>query len=133
MVWCAAMFAVRGAISVETNEREAIESAAAALVGALLARNALVPERVVSAVFTATPDLTAGFPAAGARRVGFSQVPMLCAQEIAVPGAPERIVRVMMHVDGARPQPIEHVYLGRAATLRPDLAEPAREPNERPS
>lgn len=116
------MYALRGAISVETNEREAIESAAARLVSELLARNGLVPAHVLSAYFTSTPDLTAAFPAAGARRVGFSTVPMMCAQEIAVPDAPARIVRVMFHVDGQAPAAVHHAYLGEAARLRPDLA-----------
>lgn len=116
------MYALRGAISVETNEREAIEAAGAQLVSTLLSKNGLVPANVLSAYFTSTPDLTAAFPATGARRVGFATVPMLCAQEIAVPDAPPRIVRVMLHVDGPAPAAVHHAYLGEAARLRPDLA-----------
>lgn len=116
------MYALRGAISVESNEREPIEAAAARLVETLLERNGLTPQQILSAYFTSTPDLNAGFPAAGARRAGFSAVPMMCAQEIAVPDAPPRIVRVMLHVDGAPVKAARHAYLGDAARLRPDLA-----------
>lgn len=115
------MFALRGATSVELNEKESIESASAQLVTLLLERNGLAPDRVLSAYFTSTPDLNAAFPAAGARHAGFSAVPMMCAQEIPVPGAPERIVRVMLHVQGSPATSPKHVYLGDAVKLRPDL------------
>jgi chorismate mutase len=120
------MFAIRGAISVETNEAEAILSAAATLTRALIDANGLDPQNVVSVVWTSTPDIDAAFPAAGARRGGFAEVPMLGAQEVAVPGAPLGILRALVHVDGPRPARVEHVYLGRAVTLRPDLSVGAR-------
>lgn len=116
------MFALRGATSVPENTAEAIERATAELVGTVLARNGLPPERIVSAFFTATADLDATFPATGARRAGFHAVPMLCAQEISVPGSPPRIVRALFTVDGPPVRPVQHVYLGEAAQLRPDLA-----------
>lgn len=118
------MYALRGATSVERNEPEAIWAASEALARALLESNGLTPDHLVSALWTATPDLNAAFPATGARRCGFASVPMLGAQELAVPGAPEGIIRVLLHVDGPRPARLEHVYLGRAATLRPDLIAP---------
>jgi chorismate mutase len=116
------MHALRGAISVAGNEASAIHDAAAELVHQVLQRNGLVTADVVSAFFTSTPDLTAAFPATGARRAGFESVPMLCAHEIDVPGAPPRIIRVLLHVHGAPRGPVRHVYLGDAARLRPDLA-----------
>ena len=88
--------AVRGAISVKANRAADIREASARLLEALIARNAVTPERVVSALFTATPDLTADFPAHAARRLGWTDVPLLGAVELAVPGAPKRIVRVLL-------------------------------------
>ena len=115
--------AVRGAISVAVDEAGAIRAASAKLLRELIARNALTPERVVSAVFTATPDLTADFPAHAARMLGWTDVPLLGATEMAVPGAPARIVRVLLTVrdvkHGTRLTP---VYLDDAVRLRPDLA-----------
>jgi len=115
--------AVRGAISVRANRAADIRDATARLLQALLERNALTPDRIVSAVFTATPDLTADFPAHAARRLGWTDVPLLGAVELDVPGAPARIVRVLLTLRdvplGARLVP---VYLDRAALLRPDLA-----------
>jgi chorismate mutase len=87
----------------------------------LLAVNRLRVEEIISAIFTATPDLDAAFPATAARRLGWQQVPLLGAQELAVPGSPGRIVRVLLHCwveEGAALRP---VYLGEAAALRPDL------------
>lgn len=116
------MFALRGAITVERNDAALIEAAGAELLRALVERNRLAPERLVSALFTSTPDLDAGFPATGARQAGFAHVPMIGAQEIGVPGAEPRIVRVLLHVDGRPDGAPQHVYLGDAARLRPDLA-----------
>lgn len=116
------MFALRGAISVERNDAEEIQAGGEKLVRELLAQNKLEPARILSAYFTSTPDLTAAFPATGARRAGFATVPMLCAQEIPVPSAPPRIIRVMLHVTGDPDGAPRHVYLGEAARLRPDLA-----------
>jgi chorismate mutase len=116
--------AVRGATTVETNDAAAIVAATAELLQALLERNDLAPSDLVSVIFTATSDLTAEFPAAAARQMGISHVALLCASEIAVPGALERCVRVLLHCYTTRPpSDLHHVYLGRARDLRVDLVE----------
>lgn len=114
---------VRGATTVDVDAADAITSATAELLEAMLTRNGLAVDDLVSLVFTATPDLTAGFPAAAARSLGLSDVPLLCAQEIAVPHALPRCIRVLMHVhtDVARSE-LRHVYLNDAVDLRSDLA-----------
>jgi chorismate mutase len=111
--------ALRGAITVERNEPEAILSATTELVTAVMERNGLSPDDVVSCIFTCTDDLNAEFPAVAARRMGLSAVPLLCAREIDVPGALPRVIRVMVHcyADG----PARHVYLRDAVSLRRDL------------
>ena len=114
--------AVRGAISVAKNRPREIREASARLLLALIQRNRLTPDRVVSAVFTATPDLNADFPAHAARRLGWTDVPLLGAVEIGVPGAPKRIVRVLLTVRTRAGRPLVPVYLEGAAVLRPDLA-----------
>ena len=115
------LFALRGATSVEHNDAQDILDATTALMQAIMERNALVPERVVSCIFTATKDLNAEFPAVAARAVGFDSVPLLCAQEIPVPRSLPRVIRVLIHYhaeDGHEPA---HVYLGDARELRADL------------
>ena len=86
--------------------------------------NSLTPSEVISVLFTASPDLDAAFPAAAAREVGFESVPLICAVEIDVPGALDRTIRVMVHVEtslsGAE---ISHIYLHGAKTLRRDIAQ----------
>ena len=111
--------ALRGAITVERNEPEAILSATTELVTAVMERNGLSPDDVVSCIFTCTDDLNAEFPAVAARRMGLSAVPLLCAREIDVPGSLPRVIRVMVHcyADG----PARHVYLRDAVSLRRDL------------
>jgi chorismate mutase len=115
------LFAVRGAIQVEANEADAILSATEELVGELISRNGLEPERMVSCVFTCTRDLDAEFPAVAARDLGLDSVPLLCAQEIAVPGAMPRVIRVMVHYYAPSGHQPTHTYLGEAQNLRADL------------
>jgi chorismate mutase len=114
--------AVRGATQVECNERDDLLEATAELVRAVLDRNELEPSDLISVIFTATPDLSADFPAYAARAMGITDVPFLCATEIDVPGAMPRVVRLLAHVETARTrEDIRHVYLRGAAALRTDL------------
>ena len=115
------LFALRGAIQVEANESEAIRSATAELLGELLSRNGLEPERMVSCLFTCTDDLNAEFPAVAARELGLDSVPLLCAREINVPGAMPRVIRVMVHYYASADHRPAHTYLGEAQNLRTDL------------
>jgi chorismate mutase len=119
-----AVRAIRGAVQVDADEREAILEATAELVAEVMSRNELTTEDVISVLFTATPDLSAEFPALAARKTGFHAVPLMCATEIPVPGAMPRVVRLMAHVetDRARSE-IQHVYLRGAAALRLDIAQ----------
>ena len=120
-----AIAAVRGAIQVAENRADLVQAATARLLTELLQRNALEPAQIVSAIFTATPDLDADFPAHAARRLGWTDVPLLGAVEIAVPGALPRVVRVLLTVGGLAPgRKLAPVYLEGAAALRPDLAAP---------
>ena len=115
--------AVRGAISVRANRAADIREATARLLEEMIRRNGVTAGKVVSAVFTATPDLTADFPAHAARRLGWTDVPLLGAVELDVPGAPKRIVRVLLTLRGVpRGVKLIPVYLDEAAALRPDLA-----------
>ncbi|MFM2152648.1 MAG: Chorismate mutase AroH [Pseudomonadota bacterium] len=115
------MYALRGAIGVDADTVEAIEAASAEVVRVLFEDNDLRAENVVSAVFTSTPDLKAAYPATGARRALLSETPVLSACEVDVPGGAPQILRVLLHIDGARPAHVHHAFLGRGAMLRPDL------------
>jgi chorismate mutase len=117
-----AVRAIRAAIQIDTNDREQILEGASELVRALLQRNDLTNDDLISIVFTATPDLTAEFPAYAARLMGMTDVPLLCATEIAVPGAMPRVLRLLAHVETDRPRSaLVHPYLRGAAALRRDL------------
>ena len=113
--------ALRGAITVDENDAEAILDATEELVGRLLADNALSPDDLVSCIFTVTNDLDAEFPAVAARRMGLSGVPLLCAREIDVPGSLPRVIRVLVHCYADPAAPAAHVYLREAVGLRKDL------------
>jgi len=116
--------AIRGAIQVDADEREAILEGTTELVSEVMSRNELTPDDVISVLFTVTPDLTAEFPALAARKIGFHAVPLMCATEIPVRGAMPRVVRLMAHVETGRPRSeIQHVYLRGAAALRLDIAQ----------
>jgi len=114
------MNAIRGAIQIDEDTPDAIARAVEKLCVEISRENQLDPAEIVSAIFTLTPDLHSAFPALSARAQGWGEVPMLCAQEIPVPGALPRVCRVLLHV--RRDKPVVHVYLDGARTLRPDLA-----------
>jgi chorismate mutase len=117
-----AVRAIRGAIQVDADERDLILKGTSELVAEVLRRNDVTTDDLISIVFTATPDLTAEFPAYAARMMGFHDVPLLCTTEIAVPGAMPRVLRLLAHVDTYLPRSeIRHVYLAGAAALRRDL------------
>jgi len=115
------LFALRGATSVEENTAAAIIAATEELMRAMVERNALEIASFVSCIFTSTSDLDAEFPALAARRIGFDHVPLLCAQEIEVPGSLERVIRVLAHYYAPADHTPSHVYLGEARSLRADL------------
>jgi len=113
---------LRGATTVEANDREAILSATEELLRALVEANDLHLDEVASVLFTVTADLNAEFPALAARRMGWLQTPLLCTTEIPVPGGMERCIRVLIHVNTTKEQnEMRHVYLREAQKLRPDL------------
>ncbi len=114
--------AVRGATTVAADQPVLIREAVTELLEAILNDNDLVPADIVSAVFTATPDLVSEFPAHAARLYGWTDVPLLCAQELPVTGALQRCVRVLLHAETRRHRSeIRHVYLRDAVLLRSDL------------
>jgi chorismate mutase len=114
-----ALAAVRGATTAAANSSPAIRAAVTDLMTRILAANRLEPRDLVAAFFTATRDLDAAFPAEAARALGLSAVPLLCAQEIPVKGAPRRCLRVLLLAKARRP--MKPVYLKGARRLRSDL------------
>ena len=116
--------AIRGATQVSVNSNVAIGDGVRELLPAMLKANGLEVDHVISVLMTATPDLTADFPAAAARDVGFAGTPLICAVEIDVNGALDRIIRVLMHVESDKSKDeISHIYLHGATALRKDLAQ----------
>lgn len=114
--------AVRGAIQVDADERDQVLEATTELLSAVLDRNTISPDDLISVIFTVTPDIRSEFPAYAARQMGITDVPLLCAREIDVPGAMPRVLRLLAHVETDLPRAdIRHVYLRGAAGLRTDL------------
>ncbi len=119
-----AVRAIRGATRLSADDPVEMSEAVVELVTAMLERNDVDRADLISALFTATPDLVSMFPAAAARGLGLGDVPLICAQEIDVAGALSRVVRVMAHVETDLPRAeIAHVYLRGAEVLRQDLAQ----------
>lgn len=116
--------AMRGATQLSADDRDEMSEAVVELLQAMLARNGLSTDDLISMVFTSTPDLVCEFPAAAARALDIGDVPLICAQELNIAGALPRVVRVMAHVETelARAD-VAHVYLRGAEALRRDLAQ----------
>jgi chorismate mutase len=115
------LWAVRGATKAESNDPEAIVNATEELMREVIGRNELTPERMVSCIFTSTHDLNAEFPAVAARKLGLESVPLLCAQEVDVPGAMPSVIRTLVHYYAPNDHTPTHAYLGEAQELRSDL------------
>jgi chorismate mutase len=114
--------AARGAVCVGADEAEAVLSATERLLEAMLERNGVAADDLVSVFFTSTEDLVSVFPAEAARRMGLGRVPLMCAREIPVFGSMPRVVRILMHFHSDRAQAdVAHPYLDGAESLRDDL------------
>lgn len=115
---------VRGATTVENNDREEILRATRELLALLIRHNGIDKHDVASAFFTTTIDLDAEFPALAARQLGWCDVPLLCGHEIHVPGSLEKCIRVLIHWNTDKAQSdVHHVYHRKAERLRPDLCD----------
>ena len=116
--------AVRGAITVNFNNADEITSATVKLLTAIIQANVIAQDDIVSVIFTLTNDLNAEFPAKSARiHLGWDDIPMICTNEIPVPGSIQRCIRVMITFNTSKPKSeIRHIYLEGATALRPDLA-----------
>ncbi|TML41521.1 MAG: chorismate mutase [Actinobacteria bacterium] len=119
-----AVRALRGATTVDEDDQEQVNARVVTLVTAMLERNGVDKDDLISVIFTATPDVVSTFPATAARTVGLGDVPLLCAQELSVTGSTRRCIRVLMHLttDRSRAE-LHHVYLEGARGLRDDLPE----------
>ena len=115
---------VRGATTVEANTREAVLCGARQLLALMIRRNGIRAEDVASTIFSLTKDLDADFPALAARQLGWLDVPLLCVNEIPVPGALPLCVRILINWNTEKSQKeVKHVYMKAAVQLRPDLCE----------
>lgn len=116
--------AIRGATTLDVDEREHMIARTQELITALFERNELAEEDLISIVFTATDDVHCGFPAEAARAAGITHVPLLCARELDIVGGIERCVRILVHAyTGRGPRELRHPYLHGARQLRTDLPE----------
>jgi chorismate mutase len=114
--------ALRGATTIDVDEKEHLFERVIALLEALFDRNDIDHDDVVSVIMTATPDVHCAFPAEAARKFGLGDIPLLCAQELDVHGATPFCIRVLVHLATERTRPeLHHVYLEGARNLRDDL------------
>lgn len=119
-----AVRAIRGAIQLDTDEREHLLKLTAELVSKTIHANDIDNSQLISIFFTATPDVVSEFPALAARELGLGDVPLMCSVEMAVPHALPRVVRIMIYADLEKSRSeIQHVYLRGATALRLDLAQ----------
>jgi|GEM_PF-134094 len=114
--------ALRGATTVDEDTPEQVTERTQALLRAMVERNGVSHEEIISVLFTATDDIRSMFPATAAREIGFGDVPLLCARELDIVGSQPLCIRVMMHIETSRAR-LHHVYLEGARGLRDDLPE----------
>lgn len=113
---------VRGAITIDTDEKEQVLAATQELLESILHSNNMQAEEIASAFFTVTDDIVSTFPAQAARQMGWNFVQMMCAREHPVPNSLPKCIRVLIHWNtDCKQNEIQHVYLREAFRLRPDL------------
>ncbi|MDP6769183.1 MAG: chorismate mutase [Anaerolineales bacterium] len=113
---------VRGAVPVMSNTESDILAAAERLLSELIDRNGILSDDIASAIFTTSPDINAEYPAIAARKLGWTNVALLCGHEMDVPHGMQRCLRILIHWNTDKsPEDIVHVYLDRTRSLRPDL------------
>lgn len=113
---------IRGATTVENNDKREILDASAQMLEKIISENEINIDDIVSIIFTITPDLTKAFPAAAAREMGIVNVPLLDMSEPEIDGALKKCIRVLMHVNTDKNNSdMKHIYLKGAKVLRPDL------------
>ena len=113
---------IRGATTVDYNDREEILEATAELLRQMVHENNVRIEDIASASFTLTDDLDAIFPAQAARQIGWNEVPLICMREIPVPDSLGKCIRILLLVNTTRSaSEIQHIYLRKAVSLRPEF------------
>jgi len=115
---------LRGATRVDADTREQVTDRVRALVTAMMERNGVVNDDLISILFTATDDVHSMFPAEAARGCGLGDVPLLCARELHIENSPQLCIRVLMHLTTVKTRAeLHHVYLEGTSVLRDDLPE----------
>ncbi|RCW61989.1 MULTISPECIES: chorismate mutase [Halanaerobium] len=118
------MYAIRAAISVDKNTEEDILKATKEMMQSLMQENELKKEDLVSIITTTTDDLTKVYPGKALREIGYNLTPILCMQEMKVENSSQKMIRLLVHVDGRKDKSqVKHQYLKKAKKLRPDLVE----------
>ncbi|TDT61880.1 chorismate mutase [Fonticella tunisiensis] len=118
------MFSIRGAITVDRDEKEEIIKSSEELLLKIINSNGISIGDIISVIFTCTKDLCSAYPAVGARNIGITKAGIMCLQEMYVENSLEKCIRVMLLVNGDKNQSdVKHIYLKKAVSLRPDLME----------
>lgn len=122
MVVYLAVRAIRGAITVKKNDKQDILKETKLLLEKIVQENKIDEKDIISIIFSVTNDLDAAFPAAAAREIGWTNVALMCTNEINVPGSIVKCIRVLMHINTDKSNSdIKHIYLKGAKVLRPDI------------
>jgi chorismate mutase len=118
------LWAVRGATTLSKDKPAEVLAATTEMLTKIFETNSILPEHIVSIMFTVTPDIRSEFPAVAARKLGLTSIPLMCAQEIAKKSSLPLCIRVLIHFYTELPQTgIQPVYLKNAVKLRPDLVQ----------
>ena len=112
------VIAIRGAITVDNNDTVEIIDNTKELLNVIIEKNVIDINEVISIVFTMTKDLNAAFPAVAARQIGWTNIPLMCMQELDIPGSLEKCIRVLLHINSEKSKlDVKHVYLKNAKVL----------------
>lgn len=122
MIFVMPVRALRGATTIGKNLHKEIVYETKNLLSEIVQANSISKDDIISVIFSTTRDINAAFPAVAAREMGWTDIPLMCTNEMEVPGSLEKCIRVLMHIntDKSNSQ-LKHIYLKEAKKLRPDL------------
>lgn len=117
------MQGIRGAITVDNDQKEEVIKAVQKLVTLMVSENEISTEDIGAAIFSATDDIKSVFPAYAARLLAnWEFVPLFDAQQLYIENSLKKCIRVLLLVNTDKTQKqIHHIYLGGASVLRPDI------------
>lgn len=117
------MTIIRGATTIDKDEKEEILTAVKGMLDEIFNLNALSRTEVKGFLFSLTTDIHSYHPAKAARESGYDFAPLFACIEPEIVGGLNLCIRLMLFADLSDNRTVKHVYQKGAKALRKDISE----------